>query len=195
MRLIILLTILSLFGCSGTMVVLVPDNYGKLGEVDVQTKGATLTLSKQNESTSVSDPKNAPQESEIITDADLKSEFNDLIDHQLKSPERFSLDGFVSGSSDVSKYDDVLIKIADLIKTKNTCSVIIIGNSDTVGTNEINSGIAKARANAVRNSLIQLGIKQECIPEVRFYGESDLAVLTDDNVDEPKNRRVEVEVR
>ena len=50
------------------------------------------------------------------------------------------------------------------------------------------------RANEVRRMLVDQGVSAEYL-NIEYYGESKPLVQTEDNVSEPKNRRVEVVVR
>jgi outer membrane protein OmpA-like peptidoglycan-associated protein len=70
----------------------------------------------------------------------------------------------------------------------------VIGHTDRVGSELRNDQLSLQRAQRVKTLLIPLGI-----PENRIVtagrGEREPVVSTADNVDEPKNRRVEINVR
>jgi outer membrane protein OmpA-like peptidoglycan-associated protein len=69
--------------------------------------------------------------------------------------------------------------------------VAIVGHTDTKGTRESNTKLASARAEVVKSIVIDAGVAPELIA-VTSLGESKPLVATPDNVDEPRNRRVEV---
>jgi outer membrane protein OmpA-like peptidoglycan-associated protein len=50
------------------------------------------------------------------------------------------------------------------------------------------------RADTLKELLVKSGVREEYI-QIEYYGESKPIVPTEDNVDEPLNRRVEVVVR
>ena len=72
--------------------------------------------------------------------------------------------------------------------------VLVIGHTDTVGSDATNDALGQRRADAVREGLIRMGVKAEDVRALS-RGKRELAVPTADNVDEPRNRRVVIEVR
>ena len=184
-----------LSGCGGTTVVLVPDDGGKVGKVSLETQAGTQTLTQANESSEASKAHKPPEKPKILTREEITSKFSEVLAVQPATPERRSLHKFTSGSADISIYEKELDEIAEIIHRSKSCHVVVIGHADRVGTNADNEGISKARAQNVREALINKGVQDKCIGEPRFYGESDLFKWTEDNIDEPLNRRVEVEIR
>jgi outer membrane protein OmpA-like peptidoglycan-associated protein len=87
-----------------------------------------------------------------------------------------------------------LAKAKAAIEARKSCDLSVIGHSDSVGDDSTNKGIAMQYAETVAKALTNLGIAKHCI-DIRYYGENDPAIPTADNVDEPRNRRVEVEIR
>lgn len=81
----------------------------------------------------------------------------------------------------------------DFVK-RQAPEIFIVGHTDTVGSSSHNQKLSIKRAEKVRQSLINLGVPAEGI-QVSGRGESDLLVKTPDNTKEPKNRRVEINVR
>jgi outer membrane protein OmpA-like peptidoglycan-associated protein len=79
-------------------------------------------------------------------------------------------------------------------------SIQVVGHTDTTGTEKHNSGLGQQRADAVRSALAEAlkkhGVTADQLDPIgtRSAGESDLAVKTADEVDEPRNRRVHIEV-
>lgn len=82
---------------------------------------------------------------------------------------------------------------ADFVK-RQAPEVLIVGHTDTVGSAAANQKLSVKRAEKVRQSLIGLGVSSESI-QAAGRGENDLLVATPDNTQEPKNRRVEINVR
>ncbi len=70
----------------------------------------------------------------------------------------------------------------------------MIGHTDTVGGLTYNDKLSLARAERVREMLVALGLSAERI-QAAGRGKRELLVNTDDNVSEPRNRRVEINVR
>ncbi len=71
-------------------------------------------------------------------------------------------------------------------------SVVVIGNTDTAGSAQYNVGLSQRRARVVRDALVSYGVDRSKI-SVRALGETSPAKPTADGVDEPLNRRTEVE--
>lgn len=76
----------------------------------------------------------------------------------------------------------------------NATQIVATGHTDTVGTDSYNLALSKKRANAVRTELIHDGVGGNLI-QTSGVGENELAVPTGQNVNEPRNRRVEITVQ
>lgn len=72
--------------------------------------------------------------------------------------------------------------------------ITIIGHADTTGSHAHNDALSLRRAERMRAELVKLGIDAERIA-VEARGKREPLVPTPDNQAEPRNRRVEVEVR
>ena len=68
---------------------------------------------------------------------------------------------------------------------------LIVGHTDTKGTNEYNFNLSLKRAIAVQKKLIELGVDKSDI-KILAKGELDLAIETADEIAHPANRRVEI---
>ncbi|MGL6109470.1 MAG: OmpA family protein, partial [Rubrivivax sp.] len=72
--------------------------------------------------------------------------------------------------------------------------VLVIGHTDTVGTDAFNDVLSRQRAEVVRKALVARGIAAENIVVVG-RGKREPIVPTADGVAEARNRRVEILVR
>ncbi|MGA8004880.1 MAG: OmpA family protein [Burkholderiales bacterium] len=102
---------------------------------------------------------------------------------------------FVAGSDELTdeskpKLDQVMAEI----RKRPAPDILLIGHTDTVGSMDSNDVLSRQRAEKVRDVLIRAGVKAEQI-EVTGRGKRDLLVPTGDNVDELRNRGVEINVR
>ena len=68
---------------------------------------------------------------------------------------------------------------------------VIVGHTDTKGTNQYNLKLSLKRAETIKTIFIQKGIEEKNI-NILGKGEELLAVLTTDEVAHPANRRVEI---
>lgn len=72
-----------------------------------------------------------------------------------------------------------------------SASILVVGHTDTSGAPGYNQRLSTRRAETVKNELVRLGIEPNRIQSVG-KGETELLVQTGDNVREPQNRRVEI---
>lgn len=85
----------------------------------------------------------------------------------------------------------VVDTVAQEIKGRSLTSVNIVGNTDTMGTEQYNQRLGQRRANAVRDALVKRGVEASLI-RTESRGEDNLLVKTPDQTREPANRRAEI---
>lgn len=184
-----------LSACStGTTVVLIPDAGGKVGQVEVTTEGGSTVLTKANESAEAAKAEKAPSQAVQLSGEKINDMFAATLAKEPMAPEHFRF-YFETGSADLlAEANAELAKAKTAIDLRKSCDLSVIGHSDRVGDNELNRGISIKRAETVAQALTASGVTKNCM-DIRYYGENDPAIPTADNVDEPRNRRVEVEIR
>jgi outer membrane protein OmpA-like peptidoglycan-associated protein len=89
---------------------------------------------------------------------------------------------------------DLMPKIIQTITTWPHPEVTVIGHTDTMGDKALNTRLSLNRAETVRSLLVDAGVNPELM-DIRAHGENDPLVPTGPNMAEPKNRRVEIQVR
>ena len=72
--------------------------------------------------------------------------------------------------------------------------ILVIGHTDAVGNAQFNDQLSRQRAQRVRDDLVKRGIPADRI-EVSGRGKREPLIPTSQGVSEPKNRRVEINVR
>ena len=87
----------------------------------------------------------------------------------------------------------VVQQAADYARSGATTSVVVVGHTDTSGSNAYNMRLSERRAKAVADALVGAGVAQTGL-QVDWKGESDLAVATPDGVKEPLNRRATINI-
>lgn len=80
------------------------------------------------------------------------------------------------------------------IASRPAPDVVVIGHTDTTGSQATNDALSLQRAETIRRELLLRGIAPENVA-ASGRGERELLVPTADNVAEPRNRRVEIIVR
>lgn len=195
-RALLLVLCLTFAGCAakGTMVVLIEDPDGSVGQVEVSTAAGAQRLSTAGQSTSVKDSSTAPGPLRTLDQATIEKDFGQALQARPQPPETFLL-YFEYGRTELtaeSKPDPATI--LETILRRNSHDVRINGHSDTVGTREDNARLSLERAKGARDILVNKGVDPSII-QIFSHGEGNPLIPTPDETPEPRNRRVEVLVR
>jgi outer membrane protein OmpA-like peptidoglycan-associated protein len=105
---------------------------------------------------------------------------------------KFETDSDVIRASEVPKLEASLQKVQEALKAHGELGKItlfIVGHTDTVGSADHNLTLSRKRARSIANWFRGKGLKNPIAYE--GLGESAPLVKTGDEVDEPKNRRVD----
>ncbi|MBN2225114.1 MAG: OmpA family protein [Deltaproteobacteria bacterium] len=99
---------------------------------------------------------------------------------------------FATGSAELmpGAYAE-LQRVAGVINSDPSVSVIVEGHTDSDGTREYNQVLSERRANAVRTALISYGVDPRRITAYG-YGEDRPLVPNDTGYNKQRNRRVEI---
>ena len=81
-----------------------------------------------------------------------------------------------------------------LLAERPAPEILVVGHTDTVGDSDDNDALSQARAQAVVDIIRGTGVSAKSL-EASGRGERELLVPTADKVDEPRNRRVEINIR
>jgi len=193
-RLSCALLIAALTGCATTdRVVLLPDDIsGKVGKINVVGRdGGEVLLDSAYGEARAGDGK---VRSDSLDSEAVRKEFGDELANLPLRPKSFVL-YCVNGSDELTPESLAqLPAIQEEVARRPAPEVVVTGHTDRVGTVEYNDKLSLARAVAVRAQLIGLGFDKAHIL-VAGRGEREPLIPTDDEVPEPKNRRVEIEVR
>lgn len=129
-----------------------------------------------------------------LTAADVKNIFGDALSALPPPPRQFTL-YFRFESDELTDQSRALIsQILAAVKGHAVQDVVVIGHTDTMGTQQANYDLGLKRAMTVRNLLVDAGLNGSTI-DVTSVGELDLLVQTPDETPEPRNRRVDIAVR
>ncbi len=194
-HLVIPVLLLSLAACAGkNRFVLLEEEDGSVGSITIQNDAGTQTVSEAGTVTQVASAEAAPTEPEAISQEEIDQTWGATLQVSPMKPRSFLI-YFITGTDILTEQSRrQLPQILDSIKEYPAPEVAVIGHTDTVDSAERNARLARDRAEAIRDVLIDEGLDRNLI-EVDSHGESNLLVPTPDNTDEPRNRRVEVTVR
>jgi outer membrane protein OmpA-like peptidoglycan-associated protein len=182
-----------LTGCStAERVVLLADDTGKVGELTVSGASETVVLNKANAiaTTNALGGQSAGQ----ATSEDISSSFADTLAAVPKPPVAYRI-YFQFGSLEFTEesVNTVAKALVDAAERPGA-DIQLVGHTDTVGKGPDNDTLSYARANLVRERLVERGVDPTLIL-VAGRGERELLIATPDETREAKNRRVEMYVR
>lgn len=94
-------------------------------------------------------------------------------------------------SAITTEAQSVLDSVSSEVAKRKIASLNVVGHADTSGPEKYNENLAMRRAEAVRDALVQRGLRQDLL-KVESRGERDLLVKTPDGIREPANRRAQI---
>jgi outer membrane protein OmpA-like peptidoglycan-associated protein len=129
-----------------------------------------------------------------VTEQEAKQAFGAALEAQPGRPISFIL-YFLEGRDELTpESKQIVATIPGEIARRPAAEIVVIGHTDRVGTVPFNDALSLRRAERVRDELVKAGIAADRI-RVEGRGEREPLVPTPDEVAEPRNRRVEVNVR
>ena len=179
-------------GCvSSERIVLLPAKDGHASAITVKQRGHEVVLD-QPYSAAVISPADPWRYS--ATPAEIDTAFGASLAAQPARALHFTL-YFVEGSDELTEDSKAMLErvLADLA-ARPVPDIVVVGHTDTVGSNAFNDELARKRADAVRATLIGRGVASADVVAIG-RGKRELLVPTADGVAEPRNRRVEIVVR
>ena len=175
------------------LIVLLPKPNGKIGGVVVRTAGGKeIVLDKAYAGAHI----DGPDEMQSVTyDASRAGrEFSSLVAALPGRPATFLL-YFLEGKDELTPDSEREVeRVFAEIAARPYPEILVIGHTDAVGNAEFNDQLSRQRAQRVRDDLVKRGIAADHI-EVSGRGKRELLIPTSEGVSEPKNRRVEINVR
>jgi adhesin transport system outer membrane protein len=185
-----------LLSCSSnrSLVVLLPDPDGKVGQIEVTTDKGAQRVEHAYHSIQTGVGNNALSAPAPMDQKEIMSLFGRTLE-VLPDP-RFRLWTATlyckNGSVELveSSYKALPGIIKDF-KNRSPVEIYVIGHADRVGSEKHNINLSHRRSAWIKDTFIASGIKSKIIL-ISFYGESKPQVYTEDEFPEPLNRRVEL---
>jgi outer membrane protein OmpA-like peptidoglycan-associated protein len=183
-----------LFGRQGTeeLVVLVPAADGHIGTVVIERDGKKTTLNTAyatSRSAGTRELSSAP-----VAEEDVRRDFGAALEAIPARPTSFLL-YFVTGTDELTEESKgEMQRVLDELRRRAAPDIQVIGHTDRVGADEANDALSLQRAETMREAMLGLGIPPARI-RAAGRGEREPLVPTTDGVEEPRNRRVEINVR
>ena len=103
---------------------------------------------------------------------------------------------FVTGTDDLTEASKLeLGRMLEELRRREVADIVVIGHTDRVGNEQANDELSLARAERVKTEFVAQGIAPAERIRAAGRGEREPVVPTENDVDEPLNRRVEINVR
>lgn len=174
------------------LVVILPEANGHVGTLVVERGSERMTLNQAYSASRITSDGLARVEQ--LPQRQVQSEFRRTLRALPAPPVSFQL-YFITGTDDLTDESKVeLGRMLEELRRRPAADIVVIGHTDRVGADEGNDELSLQRAERVKADLASQGIPSERI-RAAGRGEREPVVATDDNVDEPRNRRVEISVR
>ena len=176
---------------SGGTIVLLPEKDGRQTAVSVKRGDKEVVLDQPYAAarTNALGPR-----AYVATQQDVNAQFGPALAAQPARATKFTL-YFVEGKDEFTEQSQRdVYRILTEIAQRPVPDVLVIGHTDTVGSDQANDVLGQQRADIVRAALIRLGVPADDIHALS-RGKRSLAVPTANGVAEPLNRRVEIIVR
>lgn len=174
------------------LVVVLPGPEGKVGTVVVERGGERVVLNQAFAASRIVNG-SGPQ-AQRLADGEVRRDFGSLLTALPGRPKSFLL-YFLEGSDEFTPESRVeLEKMLAELRERGAPDVVVIGHTDRIGSEQFNDSLSLQRAERVRGELVKLGIAEARV-QIAGRGEREPLVPTDDEVAEPRNRRVEISVR
>ncbi len=179
------------------LIVLLPDPDGKVGIITVTTNKGFQVVDKPGYAIEIEDLNIAPITPKPVNENEINEVFGPALLAQPDPSNRFLL-FILYFEHDTTKLTheskSFFQEILENIKNRKSNEVYVVGHTDLVGTEVYNMELSSKRARYIRDLLVSKGIKPGVL-FVSYYGKSRPLVPTENEVSEPRNRRVEVLVR
>ena len=172
-------------------VVLLPNRDGRETAVVVDQAGQKVVLSNPYAAAQLT---SAGPRAYASSAQEVQARFAAALAAQPLPPAEFTL-YFVEGKDEFTEESARLIDgIFAEIAARPVPDVVVIGHTDKLGNDALNDPLSRQRADVVRNALVARGIAPDKIVAVG-RGKREPIVPTAEGVSEPRNRRVEIQVR
>lgn len=183
--------LLAAAACTTERVVLLPSADGARSAVVVRDKQGEVLLDQPYAAVKRQAGANAGYHS---SPEEVQARFAGALAAQPARPASYVLYFEAGGNVLTAESQAALATIRKEIAERAASEVMVIGHTDRVGSVEGNDKLSQKRAEGLRDLLIEAGVPADKLEAVG-RGERDPLVQTADEVDEPKNRRVEINVR
>ena len=174
------------------LVVVLPDANGRTGTVVVERGNERIVLNEPYASSRITN--DGEIKFEKLSEPEVRASFERVVTALPARPLSFLLH-FIRGEDTLTEASRrERDRMLGELRKRPTPDIVVIGHTDRVGRDEANDRLSLQRAERMKSDLVREGLAAERI-RTAGRGEREPVVPTDDGVDEPRNRRVEISVR
>ena len=176
----------------GALFAVVPATDGHVGSIVVERAGERRVIDSAYAAQRVM-PDGSVQ-AQSLSASQVRDTFGATLDALPGRPTSFTL-YFLEGRDELTPESRAeLDKVFGELRRRPLPDIMVIGHTDTVGGLAYNDKLSLARAERLREMMVSMGIPADRI-QAAGRGKREPLVPTDENVAEPRNRRVEISVR
>ena len=186
-----LIGVLLLSACSHTTVILLPDEDGKVGAITLKAAGNSRVVDRVYRPVKVGNWLPMMDSENPLTESELNSAYAPLLKAQPARSIRYLLYFDTDSTKLVEPSRAIIPQIMIRIRSKLPTDVTIIGHTDTTGPEAHNAQLSFYRAQTVER-LLRAEMRSSDQVTIKAFGSRGLLVPTPPNVDEPRNRNVEI---
>ena len=174
------------------LVVVLPDANGRTGTVVVERGNERIVLNEPYASSRITN--DGEIKFEKLSEPEVRASFERVVTALPARPLSFLLH-FIRGEDTLTEASRrERDRMLGELRKRPMPDIVVIGHTDRVGRDEANDRLSLQRAERMKSDLVREGLAAERI-RTAGRGEREPVVPTDDGVDEPRNRRVEISVR
>ena len=190
-RVVACLSLGLLAACASERVILLPAAEGRASALVVKSAQGERPLDRPYAAIVREGGRDQPYQSSA---QDVQQRFAPALAAQPQRAQRFILYFQEGSDSLVAEAEEQLKRVLEEIKRRSAAEVLVTGHTDRVGSVKANDALSLKRAAAVREVLLAVGVPEKLI-EMAGRGEREPLIPTDDEIAEPRNRRVEINVQ
>lgn len=175
-----------------TKVVLLPQADGSASAVLVKAAKYEQLLSTPYQRVTAQEDK--PLKTDVTTASEVLKAYPQLYASMPPPATKYVLNFMPGGTSLTAESQAQLPKILEDATNRSGADIVVTGHTDSMGALVANDELSLKRAKVVSQLLVDKGATASRLESVG-RGKRELLIPTADEVDEPKNRRVEIVVR
>jgi outer membrane protein OmpA-like peptidoglycan-associated protein len=176
-----------------SLTVLLPDSDTRVaGDARVANTFGSVDLAEDRDA-AVASSNSSPVLTKL-SEEEVMRIFGDALSALPPAPRRFTLFFRFESDALTDESKALIPEIIAAVKQHVVQDVVVIGHTDTMGTQRANYALGLKRAMMIRNILVDAGLNRSAI-DTTSVGELDPLVKTPDETPQPRNRRVDIAVR